>query len=170
LAAALVPFGFYVQPLLGLIFIVLSGTADALDGVMARTQNQVSSFGAFLDSSLDRFSDAFYLLGFLILFRAYPNLLMAALVMFIALMATLVISYVKARAEALQVHCKTGIMERGIRILYLIAWSLVLSVWPGQRHLVLWIGLILYAILTLTTAIQRICDIRDRLAKERSPA
>ena len=58
-----VPAGFWVDPLLGFVLIMVSGVADSLDGLMARNQKKSSAWGAFLDSSLDRVSDFFYLLG-----------------------------------------------------------------------------------------------------------
>ena len=65
--AVIVPLGFYTSPVLGLILIVLSGVCDMMDGVMAKVRNMETRFGAFLDSSLDRVSDLFYLIGFWIM-------------------------------------------------------------------------------------------------------
>ena len=68
LFALAVPFCFYVHPFWGLLLIGLSGSADAVDGLVAKNQRKRTVFGAFLDSSFDRISDCFYLVGFWILF------------------------------------------------------------------------------------------------------
>ena len=154
--ALLVPFGFYLHPALGLLLIVASGIADSMDGLLARREAKCSAFGAFLDSSLDRLSDFFYLMGFWTLFWQRPGQTAATLVVFAALLFTLLISYVKARAEALGVDCNVGLMERGVRVIYLIAWALVLTMFSDQRTSLLWGGLVAYGVLTLLTVLQRI--------------
>jgi phosphatidylglycerophosphate synthase len=64
LLAAAVPIGFFINHIVGLLFMIISGIADTLDGLLARRRNAASVFGAFLDSTLDRISDFFYLFGF----------------------------------------------------------------------------------------------------------
>jgi phosphatidylglycerophosphate synthase len=66
--ALLVPIGFYIDPILGLSLMVISGFFDMMDGVMAKAQKKETLFGALLDSSFDRISDLCYLIGFWILF------------------------------------------------------------------------------------------------------
>jgi CDP-diacylglycerol--glycerol-3-phosphate 3-phosphatidyltransferase len=161
--AALVPPGFYLHPAVGFILMGLSGVADSLDGVLAKNRGRATKEGAFLDSSLDRISDFFYLVGFWILFLQKEHLMLATAVLFTALLLTLMISYVKARAEALGVNCRVGFMERGWRTVYLLFWALLVCVLPAHRGVVLWIGLSAYILLTLQTLTHRIRHIRSQL-------
>ncbi len=108
------------------------GALLALDGALARVSGQVSPFGAFLDSVLDRYSDMLVLAGIVFLFVRVGRLTegIAALA---ALAGTVMVSYTRARAEALGVECRVGFMERGERLLVLIAGAafdlLVPAVW-----------------------------------------
>ena len=161
--AALVPAGFYFHPALGFLLMGLSGVADSLDGIMAKNRGTASKQGAFLDSSLDRVSDFFYLAGFWVLFRHEDQFLLATALIFAALLLTSMISYVKARAEALGAGCRVGFMERGWRTVYLLSWALLISLVPSHRSLILWIGLSAYLLLTLQTVTNRIQHIRSQL-------
>jgi CDP-diacylglycerol--glycerol-3-phosphate 3-phosphatidyltransferase len=83
-----------------------------------------SPFGAFLDSVLDRYSDLLVLAGLALLFARLgrPEALVAVL---LALIGTVMVSYTRARAESVGVECRVGLMERGERMLALIAGALV---------------------------------------------
>ncbi len=163
--AATVPFGFYFSPLAGMILMVLSGLADVADGSLARSSGAQSEYGAFFDSTLDRFSDFFYLMGFWVLFWPRGEAIPAGVLVGAAFLFTVLISYTKARAEGLGRTCNVGLMERGFRVLYLIVWALLLALAPGARGDVLWIGLVLFCLLTLVTVIQRILHVRAQLMK-----
>jgi CDP-diacylglycerol--glycerol-3-phosphate 3-phosphatidyltransferase len=155
--AALAPFGFYIHPLCGLLLMLISGLADSLDGLLAREKQNTSCWGAFLDSSLDRLSDFFYLCGFWVLFWPLKQQILSNIMIFLSFFTTLLISYLKARTEALGFKCQIGLMERGARVVYLIAWALLLALLQDrQRPVVLWLGLCFYLALTLTTVLQRI--------------
>ena len=157
--ALLVPAGFFFHPFWGFILMTLSGLADIMDGLLAKKQNAVSPRGAFLDSSTDRVSDFLYLVGIWILFLKNEWVLLASLVVWLSMLSTFMISYVKARAEGLSVRCQKGLMERGLRTVYLIVWALLLSIFTAVSDIILWAGLSLYCALTATTAIQRILHI-----------
>lgn len=159
LVALTVPLGFGLHPLVGLLLMLVSGSADALDGQLARETAHPSPWGAFLDSSLDRLSDGGYLLGFWILFWQAGMALWGALILWPALVATLMISYVKARAEALGGTCPVGVMERAARIVYLCGWALCLGLLPDSREMLLTGGTV-YLALTVATVLQRIRYIR----------
>ncbi len=163
--AATVPFGFYFSPLAGMILMVLSGLADVADGSLARSSGAQSEYGAFFDSTLDRFSDFFYLMGFWVLFWPRGEAIPAGVLVGAAFLFTVLVSYTKARAEGLGRTCNVGLMERGFRVLYLIVWALLLALAPGARGDVLWIGLVLFCLLTLVTVIQRILHVRAQLMK-----
>lgn len=164
--AGVVPLGFALHPIVGLLLMLASALADSLDGLMARRQNRASPFGAFLDSSLDRLSDFFYLAGFWVLLWPQPRRFAATLLMFAALLLTLMISYVKARAEALGAECQVGIMDRAVRVLYLIGWALLIVVLPGRMAAIVWTGFVIYIGLTLFTVVQRISHIRRQMLPE----
>ena len=156
LLAAAVPIGFFLHPVVGLLFMLISGFADTLDGLLARRRNAASVFGAFLDSTLDRISDFFYLLGFWILFWNTNRFMLASGLIFASSFATVMISYVKARSEALGGTCSIGLMERGWRTIYLIIWAFLICVLPPFVDMILWVGLAIYFVLTSITVLQRI--------------
>lgn len=162
LVSLTVPLGFALHPLAGFCLILLSGSADAMDGHLAREDDAATPWGAFLDSSLDRLSDGCYLLGFWILFYRADLALTGALLLWPALIATLMISYVKARAEALGGDCPVGLMERAARIVYLCAWALCLAL-PTLRVATLTVGALIYLLLTGLTVIQRIRFVQRHL-------
>ncbi len=167
--AVIVPFGFYVHPIFGLVFILLSGLSDVIDGMVARSRGMNSGFGAFLDSSIDRISDFCYLFGFWILFWNSSQLILASSLIFLSLLLTFMISYLKAKAEALESACDKGFMERGIRTVYLLIWVFMICIFPSAFKLICWSGIMLYMGLTFATVLQRIIHIRKQL-KGKDPA
>ena len=134
---------------LGGILILFGGFFDVLDGVAARTNGRVTNFGAFLDSVLDRYSDAFIFLSISYYLTASGNRVGAFLSLG-TLVGAFVISYARARAEGIGESCHTGIMERPERIILLIFATLT-----GWLVPILWVMLIL----THLTAIQRILHV-----------
>jgi phosphatidylglycerophosphate synthase len=131
---------------LGGMLILLGGLCDMFDGIVARTKGKTSKFGAFLDSVLDRYSDAFLFLS-LSWYLAAKGDHTGAFVSLGTLTGAFLISYARARAEGLGKFCHTGLMERPERILLLIFAALTGWVAP-----VLWIMLIL----THVTVFERI--------------
>src|SRR5215467_2616873 len=107
------------QRRLGALCLALAGVLDILDGALARVSGQVSPFGAFLDSVLDRYSDLLVLAGLVFLFARLGRMevVVAAL---LALLGTVMVSYTRARAESIDIECRVGFMERGERMLVLI--------------------------------------------------
>lgn len=93
--------------------IVAGGVCDILDGRLARARNVVSPYGAFIDSTLDRFVEVFAFLGFVFFLRgfAWGPLLAAA-----AITGSLLVSYTRARGESVGVLCKEGLMQRAERL------------------------------------------------------
>jgi len=133
--------------------IILSGIFDLIDGVVARKLGKVTTFGGFLDSVLDRYSDLLLLLALLIHYieKGDPGLVILTSVVSIG---TALIPYVRARAEAANVPCNVGLMERAERIILLSAGALF-----GWMEFVLWI----LAILTHLTVIHRIYYVWKKL-------
>ena len=103
---------------LGGIVILVCAAADALDGTMARLRGEATRFGAFLDSSLDRLSELCLFGGLAIHFAAQHSLLGVALAL-AATIGSIMVSYEKARAEALGFDCKVGLLTRMERYLVL---------------------------------------------------
>jgi phosphatidylinositol phosphate synthase len=102
-------------------FIVAGGICDVLDGRVARRLGVASAYGAFLDSTLDRFAETFTFLGLAWYFASNP---WAVLATFFALGGSLLVSYARARGEALGVTCKDGLMQRAERLVLLALASL----------------------------------------------
>src|SRR5207244_7161667 len=92
-----------------------AGLFDFFDGSLARASGQVTPFGAFLDSVIDRYSDLVVLLGIVVLFARTPNARGAILAM-AALVGSVMVSYTKARAESIGIECNVGMMERPERL------------------------------------------------------
>jgi len=109
---------------LGGLLLALAGALDILDGALARVSAQVSPFGAFLDSVLDRYSDLLVLSGIIFLFARLGRVgdVVAGL---LAVVGTVMVSYTRARAESVGVECRVGLMERGERLLTLIVGALL---------------------------------------------
>jgi CDP-diacylglycerol---glycerol-3-phosphate 3-phosphatidyltransferase len=126
--------------------IILSGLFDLLDGAAARSLGKVTPFGGFLDSVLDRYSDLLLLLAFLIYYLKRGDAGLVILTAFVSI-GTALIPYTRARAEAAQIPCNIGLMERAERIILLCAGVLF-----GWMEWVLWI----LAILSHFTVLQRI--------------
>jgi len=159
--ALLVPLGFYVHAFWGVVLIGLSGLADTLDGLVAREQNKVSTKGAFWDSSLDRISDLFYLLGFYVLSTQSVWYKEAGVMLFLAVGFSFLISYLKARAQSLGKVCESGLMDRVSRTVFLLVWGLLLALF-GFREGLFFIGLVVYVFLTLFTVIQRFIEVNKQ--------
>jgi len=133
----------------GGVLILCGGIFDLLDGVSARTNGKATKFGAFLDSVLDRYSDAFIFLSLSYYLAAHGNHTGSFLSLG-TLVGAFLISYARARAEGIGESCNTGIMERPERIILVIFGTMT-----GWLVAVLWIMLIL----THITVIQRILHV-----------
>jgi CDP-diacylglycerol--glycerol-3-phosphate 3-phosphatidyltransferase len=134
---------------LGGILLLLASSFDALDGTLARLTGQQSRFGAFFDSTLDRYSEAVIYGGILVYYldqgvRAEPLLLYAAII------GSQMVSYTRARAEGLGLACKVGLATRLERLLILAA-GLILG------RVTLALGLV--AVLANLTAVQRMLHV-----------
>jgi CDP-diacylglycerol--glycerol-3-phosphate 3-phosphatidyltransferase len=107
-------------------FVVLvAGFFDMLDGALARTTNRVTRFGSVLDSTLDRLSEAILLLGILVIYTQGQQVAESLLVG-VALLGSLMVSYARARIEALGIECRVGLFTRPERVI-ILALGLLLS-------------------------------------------
>jgi CDP-diacylglycerol--glycerol-3-phosphate 3-phosphatidyltransferase len=96
---------------IGGIFLLIIGLFDTIDGEVARKSGKLSKYGAFLDSVMDRFAEFFIFLGF---FLYYTDQWISILI-FSTIFSSLLVSYVRARAEGIGEECKIGFMERPMR-------------------------------------------------------
>ena len=128
---------------------LFAGLFDALDGAVARESNRISTFGAFLDSALDRLSESAIFVG-VIFFYAASSKPFETLLTGVAMTFSLMTSYARARAEGLGMRCEVGLLERAGRVLILSLFSLA-----GF----LAVGLGLVAAGALVTTVQRILHV-----------
>jgi CDP-diacylglycerol--glycerol-3-phosphate 3-phosphatidyltransferase len=130
----------------GALIILFAGFLDMLDGQVARRQNRVTAFGAFYDSTLDRYADMALYMGLLVYYSVSgrtPYVVLAA----VATAGSVMVSYSRARAESLIPLCKVGFMERPERLVLLIIGGLFNRMGP-----VLWV----IAVISTITVIHRI--------------
>ena len=121
-----------------------------LDGALARLTNQATRFGAILDSTLDRFAEAAVLLGIMVLYvqrQSIGEIILVGL----ALLGSLMVSYIRARAEAAGLKCKVGLFTRTERVV-ILALGLLLS----QINYALTIALAIIVLFSFFTIIQRL--------------
>lgn len=98
------------------IILLLAGVFDMLDGQLARKTNRMTKFGALFDSVIDRYSEMLMFFGITYYLVSYHYFL-SGVFAFIAMIGSIMVSYVRARAEGLGVDCKVGIMQRPERVL-----------------------------------------------------
>jgi CDP-diacylglycerol---glycerol-3-phosphate 3-phosphatidyltransferase len=116
--------------------VLFAGLFDMLDGQVARLGNMSSSFGALYDSVLDRYSELFMFLGICYYLVAHHYFL-GSLITFIALVGSMMVSYIRARAEGLGIECKAGLMQRPERIIIISVSGIIcgiISASTGGNH------------------------------------
>jgi CDP-diacylglycerol--glycerol-3-phosphate 3-phosphatidyltransferase len=131
------------------LVIIGAGLFDMVDGRVARNTNQVTVFGAFFDSVMDRYSDVVLFFGLLVYYARINHFRYVVLTAFV-MVTSLMVSYTRARAEALIGQCKVGFMERPERIVLVILGALFQR-WDVMAP-VLWV----LAVLSTITVINRI--------------
>lgn len=143
---------------LGGLLLLLSGLFDILDGQVARLGGMNTTFGAFYDSTLDRVGESALFAGIVLHFLrgGLPanQVVLGVMLAIVALTASLLVSYTRARAEGLGLECKVGIAARAERVLVLGAPTLLFGA-GRDGQLLLWIVAIL-ALVTVITVIQRV--------------
>lgn len=156
---AIVAAYFYIKGVLWIaaIWLLIAGFFDVIDGDVARASNRTTKFGALYDSVLDRFSEIIVILGIGIFFYSRETGhslkdIFIGISILLAMSGSLMVSYVRARAEALGFECKNGLLQRPERVLLISIGSLISNV-----ALIIAIGFI--ALFANFTAIQRIIHI-----------
>jgi len=157
---------------LGGALLLLSGVFDILDGQVARQGGKITTFGAFYDSTLDRVGEGAVFTGLIFYFLTGPisvelrvPAIAAALV---GLVASLLVSYTRARAESLGVECKVGIAARAERILLLGVPTVLFGAGPGRPGVLLFGIVVVLAIVSAITVVQRVAHVA-RVARGAPP-
>jgi CDP-diacylglycerol--glycerol-3-phosphate 3-phosphatidyltransferase len=145
LAAAVVVACDYL--LIGGILVAFSGFFDVFDGALARYTQKTTTFGALLDSTFDRISEAALLSGLMVYYFKSGDLLVISLLI-VALIFSFLISYIRARAEGLGIDCKVGFFTRMERVIIVV----IGLIFPT----VLFFMIIILALLSFITVIQRL--------------
>lgn len=140
--------------ILGCVAILISGFLDVVDGAVARYHNKSSKFGAFLDSTMDRFADAIIYIG--LIFGGYCNWFVGIL----AIHSAITVSYVRARAESQGAECNIGIAERAVRMIILMIGALI-GYFTGDIYFTYVIYILV--ILSYFTVVQRIVHVWRQL-------
>ncbi len=138
------------------IFILLAGLFDLLDGALARFIGQSTKFGAILDSVTDRISEAAIFCGLLVWYMSTGADLEIVLV-FAALVGSLLVSYIRARAEGAGLECKVGLFTRAERVIVL-----ALGLMLNQVYIALWILVVFVYI----TVVERLLYLRRKAKAE----
>ncbi len=159
--------------------VILAGTCDVLDGLLARHTGKASRFGAFFDSTLDRFGEVFIFMGLAWYYSGGKMIVdvgggsggerspVAVVFIILAIAGSFMVSYTRARAEGLGVDCKVGLMQRPERITLLILGSF-LSAIPIIGGIIMKLTLFLLALLANFTALQRMIHVKKQLVGEES--
>lgn len=141
---------------LGGLLLLASGIADTLDGQVARAAAMETKFGAFYDSTLDRVGDGATFIGIAVYFMTAPDVawrLPAVIACMVAILASLLVSYARARAEGLGIDCKVGIAQRAERIILLGLVSVLFG--AMARAQVLEAAVLVLALASVITVVQR---------------
>jgi len=153
------------------VVLIVAGTCDILDGALARSTHTSYPYGAFLDSTLDRYSEGAIYIGLAAYFVSAggPYQRWLVLATFAALAGSFLVSYVRARAQSLGFTCESGLFARPERVVLTVIGLVFSGVFGGW---VLYAVVFLLAVLTNLTALQRIREVwlqgrAQRLAIER---
>jgi CDP-diacylglycerol--glycerol-3-phosphate 3-phosphatidyltransferase len=141
---------------LGAGLLLLSGIIDTLDGDVARATGTTTKFGAFYDSTLDRVGDGASFIGIAAFLLTAPGIrfpVAGAVICMVAVLASLLVSYARARAEGLGLDCKVGLVQRAERIILIGLPTLFVGAGPGGLVLT---GIVaLLALGSVITVVQR---------------
>ena len=146
------------QIFLGGLAFVIGSVCDTLDGRYSRMSGKGSPFGAFLDSTIDRVEEGVVLTAVAYRFSLGGNDLAVAAVV-VAVLASILVSYTRARAEALGVECKVGIADRAVRVVILSAGLLLASLGLLEPSVYVLAGLSVF------TVGQRVWHVRGELTR-----
>jgi CDP-diacylglycerol---glycerol-3-phosphate 3-phosphatidyltransferase len=150
IAAYVIAAGYF---LLGGVLVLVAGLFDLLDGALARSTKQATRFGAVLDSVVDRISEAAILCGLLIWYIPREETGLEIVLIFVVLIGSFLVSYIRARAEGLGWQCQVGLFTRAERVIVLAVGLLVDQVF---------IALCILMVFVLITVVQRLVYLRKQ--------
>jgi CDP-diacylglycerol--glycerol-3-phosphate 3-phosphatidyltransferase len=139
--------------LLGGVLVLVAGLFDLLDGALARFTEQATRFGAILDSVVDRISEAAILCGLLIWYIPQEEAGLGIVLIFVVLIGSFLVSYIRARAEGLGWQCQVGLFTRAERVIVLAIGLLVNQIF---------IALCVLAVFVFITIVQRLVYLRKQ--------
>lgn len=146
----------------GTVFITLFVFSDVVDGIMARIQDRTGSWGSFLDSTLDRIADGALFAGVAVWFFLGGNNTAIAVAALACLVLGMIVSYARAKAESLGFNANVGIAERAERLVSVLVVTGLTGL--GLPEVVLLAVLILLALASIVTVVQRIMTVRVQAA------
>lgn len=152
----------------GTLFITAFIFSDVLDGIMARMREVGSRWGNFLDSTLDRVADGALFAGLAIWFFTGGANVPIAVAAMVCLVLGMVVSYARAKAESLGFTANTGIAERAERLVSVLVVTGFTGL--GLPEVVLLVTLLLLAVASFITVVQRVLSVRNQSLAEPSPA
>ena len=148
----------------GTIFITAFIFSDVIDGIMARMQDRGGAWGNFLDSTLDRLADGALFAGLAIWFFTGGGDTAIAVAAVVCLVLGMVVSYVRAKAESLGFQANVGIAERAERLVSVLVVTGFTGL--GLPSIVLFVTLVLLAIASLITVVQRVLTVRRQASQD----
>ena len=159
--ASAIAFGFgWIRT--GGLLLLLSGVLDTMDGDVARAAGQVTKFGAFYDSTLDRLGDGVTFIGIAVFLLVTPGLpfpVLGAVLCMVAVLSSRRVSYARARAEGLGIDCKVGLVQRAERIVLIGVPTTLVGAGPGGYVLEVIVALL--ALGSTITVVQRFLYVRQ---------
>jgi CDP-diacylglycerol--glycerol-3-phosphate 3-phosphatidyltransferase len=133
--------------IIGGVLVLVAGLFDLLDGALARFTKQTTKFGAILDSTVDRISEAAILCGLLIWYVPQEGASLKSVLIFVVLIGSFLVSYIRARAEGLGWQCQVGLFTRAERVIVLAIGLLINQIF---------IALCILAVFVFITVVQRL--------------
>ena len=133
--------------IIGGVLVLVAGLFDLLDGALARFTKQTTKFGAILDSTVDRISEAAILCGLLIWYIPQEGASLKSVLIFVVLIGSFLVSYIRARAEGLGWQCQVGLFTRAERVIVLAIGLLINQIF---------IALCILAVFVFITVVQRL--------------
>jgi len=155
IAAYVIATGYF---LLGGVLVLVSGLFDLLDGALARFTKQTTKFGAILDSTVDRISEAAILCGLLIWYIPQEGTSLKIVLIFLVLIGSFLVSYIRARAEGLGWQCQVGLFTRAERIIVLAIGLLINQIFIHS----IFVALCVLAVFVFVTVVQRLVYLRKQ--------
>jgi len=144
--------------LLGGVLILGSGLFDLLDGALARLTKRTTRFGAVLDSTVDRVSEAATLCSLLIWYVPQDGASVETVLILVVLVGSFLVSYIRARAEGLGWQCQVGLFTRAERVIVLAIGLLLNRIWVHS----VFVALCVLAVFVSVTVVQRLAYLRKQ--------